>query len=77
MTSAPDGSFAELRNSLGYTKRADVTFTDGTRREFPYGDASDMLRELSGLSGVADISLRSASLEEGVASLFEKWRNSG
>ncbi|MCL2318465.1 MAG: ATP-binding cassette domain-containing protein [Treponema sp.] len=70
-----DGNFAALRDELGCSKRVIITFTDGTRREIPYQDTGKMLREIADLNGVADISFTQTSLEEGLANLYAKWRN--
>ncbi|MDR0293711.1 MAG: ATP-binding cassette domain-containing protein [Oscillospiraceae bacterium] len=70
-----DGGFAALRNELGCTKRAAVNFHDGTHREIDYQDTRSLLRELSAMDGVADVSFTQTSLEEGLANLFAKWKN--
>jgi len=69
-----DGGFAALRGELGCTRRAAVSFTDGTSREIAYQETSKVLRELSEMQGIADISFTQASLEEGLANLFAKWK---
>ena len=70
-----DNSFAALRGGLGCTRRAIVSFNDGSRREILYDDTGRLLRDLSLLSNIEDISFTQTSLEEGLANLFEKWRN--
>ena len=70
-----DGSFANLRNELGCTRKAVVDFRDGTRREFAYQDTNLMLAELARMENIADISFTQTSLEEGMANLYEKWKN--
>jgi ABC-2 type transport system ATP-binding protein len=69
-----DGSFAALRNELGCTRKAVVNFVDGVRREISYQDTNKLLRELSQLDGIVDVSFTQMSLEEGLANLFAKWR---
>ena len=69
-----DGSFAALRNELGTTRRAVVSFNDGQRQEIDYTDTAKLLRELSELENIADISFTQTSLEEGLANLFAKWK---
>ncbi|GHU78859.1 hypothetical protein FACS1894191_0420 [Clostridia bacterium] len=71
-----DGDFSALRDTLGCTRQAVVSFADGTQREYPYTDTGAMLKELSALENIADISFRQTPLEEGVANLFERWKNS-
>ena len=70
-----DGSFAALRNELGCTRRAIVQFSDGRRQEIAYEDTGKLLRELSELENIADISFTQSSLEEGLADLFQKWKS--
>jgi ABC-2 type transport system ATP-binding protein len=70
-----DGSFNTLRNELGCTRQAIVIFTNGTRKEFAYEDTSKMLKELSKLENIIDISFTQTSLEEGLANLFLKWKD--
>jgi ABC-2 type transport system ATP-binding protein len=85
-----DGSFIDLRNELGCTRRAIITFTNGTQQEIAYQDTRVLLQELSelaaqgtsvsnasspGTENIADISFTQTSLEEGLANLFAKWRN--
>ena len=70
-----DGGFAALRNELGCTKRAAVTFRDGRYAEMEYQDTGLLLRELSEMDGVADISFTQTSLEEGLANLYAKWKH--
>ena len=69
-----DGDFSSLRATLGCTRRAVVTFTDGRQQEYPCEDTQALLRELSVLEGIADISFTQTSLEEGIAALYEKWK---
>jgi len=69
-----DGSFAALREELGCTRRAIVIFNDGSRREIAYEDTGKLLRDLSELNNIADISFTQSSLEEGLANLFLKWK---
>lgn len=69
-----DGDFASLRNELGCTKRALVSFSDGSQSVIDYQDTRRLLRELSEMEGVVDISFTQTSLEEGLANLFAKWR---
>jgi ABC-2 type transport system ATP-binding protein len=71
-----DGDFSRLRAELGCTRRAIVTFTDGRQQDYPYEDTQAVLRELSALDGIADISFTQTSLEEGIAALYEKWKTS-
>jgi ABC-2 type transport system ATP-binding protein len=71
-----DGGFDALRGELGCTKKAVVSFGDGTRREIAYQDAGKLLRELSEMDGIEDISLTQTSLEEGLANLYAKWASS-
>ena len=70
-----DGSFAALRNELGCTKKAIVSFNDNTKREIAYEDTGRLLRQLSELDNIADISFTQTSLEEGLANLYMKWKN--
>ncbi|MCL1804726.1 MAG: ATP-binding cassette domain-containing protein [Clostridiales bacterium] len=72
-----DGDFASLRGELGNTKRALVSFSDGSRREIDYQDTRKLLRELADMEGVVDISFTQTSLEEGLVNLFAKWRQNG
>jgi len=72
-----DGSFSALRNELGCTRRAIVTFNDGTQREIAYQETRLLLQELSEIENITDISFTQTSLEEGLANLFAKWRSSG
>jgi len=69
-----DGGFAELRNELECMKRAVVNTRDGERLVINYQDTNQMLRELSEINGIADVSFTQTSLEEGLANLFEKWK---
>jgi ABC-2 type transport system ATP-binding protein len=69
-----DGSFEALRNELGCTRRAIINFHDGTRKELAYEDTGELLRELSELDNIVDISFTQTSLEEGLANLFLKWK---
>jgi len=70
-----DGSFAALRAELGCTRKAIVDFHNGARKEISYQDTNILLRELSRLEGIANVSFTQMSLEEGLANLFVKWRN--
>ncbi|MCL2007939.1 MAG: ATP-binding cassette domain-containing protein [Treponema sp.] len=70
-----DGSFASLRDELGCTRRAIITFKDDSRKEIAYNDTAKLLEELSGMPNIADISFSQTSLEEGLANLFAKWRS--
>lgn len=70
-----DGGFEALRDELGCTKRAIVDFSDGARREISYNDTGALLRELSGLDGIAEVSFTQTSLEEGLANLYARWMN--
>jgi len=72
-----DGDFSELRNVLGCTRRAAVIFNDGTRREIAYDDTGKLFRDLSQMDNIADVNFSQASLEEGMADLFLKWKKSG
>ena len=72
-----DGSFSILREDLGCTRRAIVTFKDGTQKEIAYQDTAKLLRDLSKMEHIADISFNQTSLEEGMANLFAKWKSSG
>ena len=69
-----DGDFSALRKKLGRTKRALVNFSDGTQREIGYQDTNKLLRELSEMDGIADVSFTQTSLEEGLANLFSLWK---
>jgi len=69
-----DGGFAALRNELGCTKKAVVTFRNKTRREVSYRDTNKLLRELSEMDDITDVSFTQTSLEEGLFNLFAKWR---
>ncbi|MDR3120379.1 MAG: ATP-binding cassette domain-containing protein [Clostridiales bacterium] len=69
-----DGDFSALRGELGLTRKAVVCFADGSRREIPYGDTKTVLRGIAELDGVSDVSFTQASLEEGLAALFERWK---
>ena len=71
-----DGNFTGLRNELGCTKRAVVVFGNGTKQEIAYDDTGKLLRDLSQMENIADVSFTQASLEEGMANLFLKWKNS-
>jgi ABC-2 type transport system ATP-binding protein len=71
-----DGDFSKLRTELGCIRKAVVTFNDGRRQEYPHQDTQILLRELSNLEGIADISFTQTSLEEGIAALYEKWKSS-
>ena len=68
-----DGGFAALRSELGCTKRAAVSFDDGTRKVVDYQDTNKLLRELSEMDGISDVAFTQTSLEEGLANLYEKW----
>jgi len=70
-----DGSFAALRDALGLSRRAIVTFHDGSRKQIDYEDTGRLLRDLSLLENIADISFTQTSLEEGLANLFAQWKN--
>ena len=70
-----DGSFAALRTELGCTRRAIVQFHDGSLKEIDYEDTGKLLRDLSETGNIADISFTQSSLEEGLANLFQKWKN--
>jgi ABC-2 type transport system ATP-binding protein len=67
-----DGDFSALRGKLGCVKKAVVLFESGERREVPYQDTNRFLYELSGLSGIADVSFTQTSLEEGLANLYSQ-----
>ena len=69
-----DGDFDALRDELGCTKRASVTMADGTIRVIECRDTGLLLRELSALDRVADVSFTQTSLEEGLANLYAGWR---
>ena len=69
-----DGGFETLRCELECTKWAVVSFDDGTCQEIPYQDTNLLLRDLSAMDGVADITFKQTSLEEGLANLYSKWR---
>jgi ABC-2 type transport system ATP-binding protein len=69
-----DGSFNALRNELGCTRRAIVNFIDGTKQELAYDDTGKLLKELSKMENIVDISFTQTSLEEGLANLFLKWK---
>ena len=66
-----DGDFDGLRTELGCTKRAVVSFLDGTHQSIDYEDTSLLLRELSELDGIIDVSFTQTSLEEGLANLYK------
>jgi ABC-2 type transport system ATP-binding protein len=70
-----DGSFAALRDALGLSRRAVITFHDGSRRQINYEDTGRLLRDLSGLENIEDISFTQTALEEGLANLFAQWKN--
>jgi len=70
-----DDGFDVLRDALGCTKLAVVNFSDGAQREIGYQDTNKLLRELSEMDGIADVSFKQASLEEGLANLFAKWKS--
>jgi len=70
-----DGGFAALRNELGCTKRAVVSFADGTRKKMDYQDTNKLLRELSEMDGISDVTFTQTSLEEGLANLYAKWES--
>jgi len=70
-----DGGFDALRNELDCIKWAEVNFKDGTRREVTYQDTNMLLRDLSAIDGIADISFKQTSLEEGLANLYAKWKS--
>ena len=72
-----DGDFIALRNELGCRRRAIVTFSDGTQKEFSFQDTNELFRELSKAGDVADINLTQTSLEEGLATLYDKWKTDG
>jgi ABC-2 type transport system ATP-binding protein len=69
-----DGGFDDLREELGCTKRASVSFSDGTQMEIDYQDTNRLLRELSEMESIQDIRFTQTSLEEGIANLYAKWR---
>jgi len=69
-----DGDFTALRDELGCTKKAIVCFKDGSRNEVNYQDTGKLLRELSELDGIADVTFSQTSLEEGMANLYAKWK---
>ncbi|MCL2772586.1 MAG: ATP-binding cassette domain-containing protein [Oscillospiraceae bacterium] len=70
-----DGDFANLRSELGCTKKAIVDFNDGTRTEILYQDTNKLLKDISEMNGIIDVSFTQTSLEEGLANLFMKWKN--
>ena len=70
-----DGGFAALRNELGCTKRAVVSFADGTQKKMDYQDTNKLLRELSEMDGISDVTFTQTSLEEGLANLYAKWES--
>jgi ABC-2 type transport system ATP-binding protein len=70
-----DGSFNALRNELGCTKWAIISFSNGTRQELAYEDTGKLLKDLSKLENIVDISFTQTSLEEGLANLFLKWKD--
>jgi len=70
-----DGGFAKLRSELDCKKLAVVKFADGSQREISYQDTNKLLRELSDMKGIKDVAFKQTSLEEGLANLFEKWKN--
>ena len=72
-----DGSFASLRSELGCTKRAIVSFRDGSQQEIAYDDTGKLLRDLSVMENIVDVSFTQTSLEEGLANLFAKWKEAG
>ena len=69
-----DGDFTALRAELGCTRRAIVAFSDGSCKEVAYQDTGLLLRELSEMEGIADVSFTQTSLEEGLANLYAKWK---
>jgi ABC-type uncharacterized transport system ATPase subunit len=69
-----DGDFANLRNELGCTKKAVVSFNDGNRKEILYQDTNKLLKDISEMDGITDVSFTQTSLEEGLANLFVKWK---
>jgi ABC-2 type transport system ATP-binding protein len=69
-----DGDFAALRDKLGCTRQAIVSFGNGTQNEYPYTDTRDMLRALSELEDIVDVRFTQTPLEEGLANLFESWK---
>jgi len=71
-----DGSFASLRNELGCTRKAVVSFNDGTRCEIAYDDTGKLFGDLSRMENIADVGFTQVSLEEGMANLYLKWKKS-
>jgi len=69
-----DGGFTDLRAELGCSRRAVVSFSDGASREFPCEDTGALLKELSNMVNIVDISFIQTSLEEGLANLYVKWK---
>jgi len=69
-----DGDFAGLRSELGCTKRAVVNFSDGTQKSIDYEDTSLLLRNISEMKNITEVSFSQTSLEEGLANLYAKWR---
>ena len=69
-----DGDFPALRDKLGLKKKAIVSFRDGQRKEFEYTDAGEGLRKISEMGDVVDIAFTQTPLEEGLAMLYQSWR---
>ncbi|MDR0446072.1 MAG: hypothetical protein LBH17_03445 [Oscillospiraceae bacterium] len=69
-----DGNFTALRGELGLARKVVVSFGNGSRREIAYDDTKSALREIAELDDVLDVSFTQGSLEEGLATLFERWR---
>ncbi|MCL2832975.1 MAG: ATP-binding cassette domain-containing protein [Treponema sp.] len=72
-----DGGFTALRSELGCVRRAVVIFKDRTKKDITYEDTGKLLRDLSQLENITDVNFTQTSLEEGIANLYQKWKNTG
>jgi len=69
-----DGDFSELRNELECTKRAIVKFKSGAEQPINYTNTKKLLSDLSHMDDIVDVIFTQTSLEEGLATLYTKWK---
>ncbi len=69
-----DGDFSELRDTLALKKKAIISTKDGQRHEIDHSDLGAWLREIPDINDVVDIAFSQTPLEEGIATLYQSWR---
>ena len=69
-----DGDFTKLHEEIGNTKIANVRYVNGEEKNISYNNINVLLKELSTMTGIADISFSETSLEEGMVQLYKKWK---